>query len=246
MAKSPLVFGGTLRLYADESGQVVVDSTRALVWNNDNAKLTYAGEEGYRILLDPVGGWYDKVVNLHAYYLNYAFEVSTAEITEFPSEALTAGYRFVTDVEPNGTAVDLAGDAFSVAKKSLVKNGSLYDLVGSVNPCNVQVKLARATGLVSGSFSLWSETEDGAKQKEVTGPKHFGVLVLARDAFSPLAEDVISAGFFTQSVKVSDYNEATKKTTTRSWTASLPFNLVGIDQGDVDWWADDWGEQPID
>ncbi len=246
MAKSPLVFGGTLRLYADESGQVVVDSTRPLVWNNDNAKLTYVGEEGYRILLDPVGGWYDKVVNLQAYYQNYAFEVSTAEITEFPSEALTAGYRFVTDVEPNGTAVDLAGDAFSVVKKSLVKNGSLYDLVGSVNPCNVRVKLARATGLVSGSFSLWSETEDGAKQKEVAGPKHFGVLVLARDAFSPLAEDVISAGFFTRSVKVSDYNEATKKTTTRSWTASLPFNLVGIDQGDVDWWADDWGEQPID
>lgn len=246
MAKSPLVFGGTLRLYADESGQVVVDSTRALVWNNDNAKLTYAGEDGYRILLDPVGGWYDKVVNLQAYYLNYAFEVSTADITEFPSEALTAGYKYVTDVEPNGTAVDLAGDAFSVAKKALVKSGSLYDLVSSVNPCNVQVKLARATGLVSGSFSLWSETEDGAKQKEVTGPKHYGVLVLARDAFSPLADDVVSAGFFTQSVKVSDYNEATKKTTTRSWTCSLPFNLVGVDQGEVDWWADDWGEQPID
>ena len=246
MAKSPLVFGGTLRLYADESGQVVVDSTRPLVWNNDNAKLTYVGEEGYRILLDPVGGWYDKVVNLQAYYLNYAFEVSTAEITEFPSEALTAGYRFVTDVEPNGTAVDLSGDVFSTAKKVLAKNGGLYDLVGGVNPCNVQVKLARATGLVTGSFSLWSETEDGAKQKEITGIKHNGVLLLARDAFSSLSDEVLAAGFCTKAVKVFDYNESTKKTTTRSWTFSLPFNLVGVDQGEIDWWADDWGEQPID
>ena len=246
MAKSPAVFGGTLRLYADESGKIVVDSANALVWNNDNAKLTYAGEDCYRLLLDPVGGWYDKVVNLQAYYLNYAFEVGTADITEFPAEIVDAGYRVVTDVEPNGTAVDLSGDVFSTAKKVLAKNGGLYDLVGGVNPCNVQVKLARATGLVTGSFSLWSETEDGAKQKEITGIKHNGVLLLARDAFSSLSDEVLAAGFCTKAVKVFDYNESTKKTTTRSWTFSLPFNLVGVDQGEIDWWADDWGEQPID
>ena len=25
-------------------------------------------------------------------------------------------------------------------------------------------------------------------------------------------------------------------------TASMPFNLLGVDQGEPDWWADDWGE----
>jgi hypothetical protein len=47
----------------------------------------------------------------------------------------------------------------------------------------------------------------------------------------------------TGSAKLSEYNPTTKKTSTRSWTFSLPFNLIGIDQGDQNWWADDWGEE---
>ena len=243
--KAPAVFGGTLRLFMDESGMVVVDSSGALIWNNDNAKLTYAGEEGYRLLVDPVGGWYDTVINLQAYYLNYLFQVGTADISEFPTEVVASGYQVVTDVEPNGTPAELSGAVFSTAKKSLVKSGKLYDLVNSVNPCNVQVKLARATGIVSGTFSIWSEKEDGSAQKEISGIKHFGVLVLTRDAAAPLDDEILSAGFCTKAVKVTDENEETGKTSTRNWTFSLPFNLVGIDQGDIDWWADDWGEEPI-
>ena len=241
-AKSPVLFGGTLRLYANAEGVVVVDSSDALIWNNDNAKLTYAGEEGYRLFLDPVGGWYDTVVNLQAYYLNYLLEVGTTDIWEFPAETVESGYRIVTDVQPAGTPVGVDGNVLSTEKKSLVKNGDLYDLMGSANPCNVQVKLARATGLVTGSFSLWSETEDGTKQKEISGIKHNGVLLLSRDGFSPIDDNVLSAGFFSKSVKVTDVDEETGKTSTRNWTFSLPFNLVGTDQGDIDWWADDWGE----
>ena len=246
-ARSPVVFGGVIRLYADESGEIVVDSTRPLVWNNDNGKLTYYGENGYRLSLDPAGGWYDKVVNLQAYYLTRAFEVSAPDASEFFTEALTANsatkdYHFVDAVQPNGSAVDLAGDAFATAKKTLVRSGTLYDLAASANPCNVQVKLARATGLVTGTFSLWSENDDGSKQKEISGFKHFGVLVINRDTVAPLDDEIVCAGFCTQAVKVGDYNETTKRTTTRSITASLPFNLLGVDQGEPDWWADDWGE----
>ena len=225
---------------------MVVDSSEALVWNNDNAKLTYSGEEGYRIAIDPVGGWYDTVFNLQAYYLNYLFEVGTADIAEFPTETVAAGYQVVTDVQPNETDVDLSGNVFSTAKKALVKSGALYDLVNSVNPCNVQLKFARATGLVTGSFSIWSEKEDGSAQKEITGIKHNGVLLLARDVLAPLSDDVMSAGFCSKAVKVTDENEETGKKTTRNWTFSLPFNLVGVDQGDINWWADDWGEEPRD
>lgn len=260
LAKSPYCFGGTLRLYAkpgktlpNKDYEIVVDSTTALVWNNDNAKLTYYNEDGWRILCDPVGGWYDTVMNLQAYYLNYAFEVGGADITEFPTELVASGYQVITDVQPNGEPVGLVNDAFSTAKKVLVKDGTLYDLVNSVNPCNVQVKLARATGLVTGSFSIWSEDEDGLKQKEITGFKHNGVLLLSRDEFSPISEDVLSVGFSLKTgVKLTDENPDTGKKTTRSWNLSLPFNLLGVDQGDVDWWADDWGwnsewgEEPID
>ena len=242
MAKSPMAFGGVLRLYADATGKVVADSSIPLAWNNDSAKSTYYGEEGYRLALDPVGGFYDTVVNLQAYYLNRSFEVGTAEISEFPQENLPSGYAFTTSVEPNGTPVSLGGDTFSTDKRKLVKNGKLYDLAASVNPCNVQIKVARATGLVSGSFSLWSESAGGAAQKELTGFKHNGVLVLARDAFSPLSDEVAAAGFCFKAVKVTDVNPNTGKTSTRNWTFSLPFNLLSIDQGETDPWADDWGE----
>jgi hypothetical protein len=244
LAKSPAVFGGTLRLYANEEGVVVVDSSKTLAWNNDNAALTRSGESGYRLSVIPEGGWYDTVFNLQSYYRGHAFEVGTADIGEFPKEALTAGYAYCA-VQPHGTAVDLSGDAFSAAKQSLVKNGRLNDFAASVNPCNVQVKLARATGLVTGSFALWSETADGSAQRQITGIKHNGVLLLSRGAGAPLPDGVFSAGFFTQNVNLTEYNEATGRSVTRRWTFSAPFNLLGADQN-PDWWAPDWGEKSGD
>lgn len=242
MARTPSCFGGTLRLYARENGTVVVDSSEALVWNSDLAAATYANEEGFRLLLDPVGGWYDKVVNLQAYYLTRAFEVETAQTAELPSEMFAVGYAASTAAEPNGTGVEVAGDAFATAKKALVRSGTLNDLAASVNPCNVQVKLTRATGLVTGTFSVWSESEDGTKQKEVTGFKHAGVLLLARDAFAPIPEEVAVAGAATKALSWSEKNPETGRTVSRKWTWSVPFNVLGIDQGEPDWWAADWGD----
>ncbi len=244
--KSPVVFGGEMRLYADESGTVVVDSSEQLVWKNDNAAVTYFGEEGYSIDLDPVGGFYDTVINLQAHYINCALQVETGDITEFPTESLAAGFDFVASVEPNETTVKVAGDAFATDKKVLVKDGRLNDLVSSVNPLNVQVKLARATGLVSGTFSLWSENEGGTAQKEITSIKHNGVLLLSRDALAPISDEVAAAGFCYKALKVTEKNETTGRTTSRNWTFSLPFNLLAVDQGEPDWWADDWGEQPAE
>ena len=246
-AKSPACFGGMLRLYAAEDGTVLVDSSVPLVWNNDNAKLTYSGEDGYRISLQPAGGWYDTVVNLYAYYLTRDFSVSTEDSSSFFAEALTANsatkdYSYSGAAQPDGFAVSLSSTAFSTENKKLVKSGSVYDFEASANPCNVQVKLARATGIVSGSFSLWSESEDGSKQKEITGLKHYGVVVMNREEAVLLPDDVVSAGFCTQTVKVSDVNPTTGKTTTRSWTGSLPFNILGVERGEPDWWAEDWGE----
>lgn len=248
-AKAPCCFGGTLRLYAvadedvpDGSGRkVVVDSSEFLVWNNDNPAVTRDNADGFRIELAPCGGWYDLVCNLQAYYIRAALELSTADISEFPKESVSAGFEVSTAVEPNGTALGVAGDAFTVDKKTAVKKGSLVDLENSVNICNVAVKVARATGLVTGSCSIWSQSADGAKQKEITGIKAFGVLLFNRDAASPLDDELVAPGFLTQTVKLSDYNEATKRTTTRNWVFSAPFDVRAVDQGDTDPWADDWG-----
>ena len=54
----------------------------------------------------------------------------------------------------------------------------------------------------------------------------------------------MTAGFFTQPVTVTDENPETGKKTSRKWTFSAPFNVMGVDPGEVDWWADDWGVEP--
>ena len=226
-AKSPYCFGGLIVLTArkdanrpDGKGyKVVVDlNDSRFVWNNDNAALTYDGKAGWRMELATVGGWYDKVVNLQAYYNDRAqqFSIDTLEAEGFPKEIFASGFSVVTEAQPDGEDVDLAGDKMSTAKKALVKVGGRTDFAASVNPCNVQVKLARATGIVTGSCSVWSES--GTAQKEITGFKHNGVITLDRDdgAYEFLSVDVISAGFLNKSIQVGN----------RKWAFSVPFGLT--------------------
>ena len=227
LSKSPCCFGGTLVLKPGAGGRYVVDSASTLVWNNDNAALTWWGEEGWRLEVEPVGGYFDTVANLQAAYLTCATSVSTVDVSDLPAEALAAGYAYAGDAQPSGTEVLLTGNAFSTAKR---------DLSAGVNPCNVQVKLARATGLVTGSFGVW--TTNGSSRKEISGLKHQGVLILSRDEAASLDPEVLTAGFFTQKVQLVSGGKK------RAWTASLPFNVLAVDLGEPDWYADDWGERP--
>ncbi len=234
-AKAPTCFGGLLKLSAASAAnlpngaayEVVADARETLVWNNDKAALTYAGDAGWSLALSPCGGWYDTVFNLQTYYLGTTLSVNTAGILSFPAEVLPAGFGFSTAAEPNGFALDLQGDKIAYAKKVQVKNGALVDLEKSENICNVAVKFARATGLYSGTCGFWCENETGTAQKQLSGVKFFGVLVLARDVASPLAASEAGAGFMTLPVKLSETDEATGRTMTRAWTFSAPFNLHG-------------------
>jgi len=239
VAKSPYCFGGTLKLVRGENGHYVVDTSAALQWNNDKAALTADGETGWRIMIDPVGGYYNTTESLQAHYLTRAFAVSTVGAEAFRTEALAKGYEYVTEVLPADAAVSVSGNSISTVKRSLVKDGKTYDLENSVNPCNLQIKFARATGLVSGTLSLWSMNASGA-QKEISGLKHAGVLLYERGDDSSLDAAVMSAGFFTQTVKLTDGKK------TRSYTASYPFNLLATEEGEPDWYAEDWGEPAED
>ena len=238
LAKSPFCFGGWLKLAARaDSGRpdgrnckVVVDGLESeLFWNNDNAALTHDGKEGWRMTIQPVGGWYDKVFNLQAYYNDWAqqFEIDTILRYGFPKEELPAGYVYATSpkAQVDGTSVELAGNALELPKKSLVKVGKTVDFDLSVNPCDVKVKFVRATGLVSGSLSLWAETEDGLSQKEVKGYKYNGVITLDRDDGSEdvLADETVSAGFISKSIKIGK----------RKWAFSVPFMIMGRPRGNL-------------
>ncbi len=228
-AKSPNLFGGTIRLYKSEAdGPVVAAAPSTLTWNNDNPAVRYDCSEGFALELMPAGGWFDTLINLERYYLDSALRVSAGDVAEFPKELLPSGYDFTVGgaAQADGEAVSVAANAFSVQRRSLVKDGTSYDWTASVNPANVQVKLARATGLVSGSFSAWSENASGAA-REVTGFKHNGVLILAHDPDLGLDESLATVGFAFKQIPLSGYVEAVKRNVSRKWTFSFPFCVAG-------------------
>ena len=234
-AKGTVCFGGTLRLYAvedasnpDGSGiRIVADAANLLAWYDDSAVGCVAIHgDGKGIPLAPCGGWYDKVLNLQRHYLDYALSVEAADIAAFPADELPDGYRFVEGVSPDGFALALENDKVVYDKKKIVKTNRLTDFMLSTNVCNVSVKLVRATGLVTGGFSLWGERADGAKQKELTGFKAYGVLLLARDPAVPLDDRIIAPGFATKKVKTTYFDEKGRKKAL-TWSFSTPFNIVG-------------------
>ena len=238
-AKSPYVLAGELWIEAVPTDPALRPDGRAydlvvsrslvsfLVWNNDNGSLTHDGRQGWRKELEPVGGWYDKIVNLQSYYRDYAYRVRTMDkISEFPKEVLPSGYDFVA-VGPNDVGVELSGNGLDAPARKLTKTGKTYMWAEAVNPCNVKVKLARATGIVSGTLSLWSE-KPGTKPvaKELTGFKHYGILTMDRAAENALESlysgyEVFTAGFLLKDVKIP---VTTKKS--RTWKFSTPFDIV--------------------
>lgn len=243
-AKSPYCFGGEIRLYAlrdehapDGSGmKIVVDENWSfMAWYNDKDAFgcDFFGEVGFEEGLWTCGGWYDKVVNLQRYYLDYALSVGTEEISEFPYELLPGDdYSFVTAAQPDGFALMFENDKIVHDKKKIVKTNRLTDFALSTNACNVSVKFTRATGLFTGGCSLWCE--DGTKQKELTGFKASGVFVLNRqpdDGASCLPDSILAPGCLTKKSKFTLVDEETNRKTSVNWAFSLPFNIFGERMG---------------
>ena len=236
--------GGDVKIAFPASGDLpVVLPSGKLEWEKNAAAATSRTATSFLMSLAPTGGWYDKVVNLQNYYLGREFAVSTVDSgDELPPEALASGYSFSTLSSPGDLGVSFLGNAVSVAARKLVKNNTtgLTDFGTSVNPWNTTVKFTRATGLVSGTFNAWEwvvksdlANEYATAQKQISGLQHRGVLLFARDesSESPLADDVLTAGFFlmpaTSSTKAAD--------TKKAWKASLPFNIITVGDDEPVW-----------
>ena len=227
LAKSPYCFGGIVRLGVREDGVPVIDTTASsLIWNNDNAAVTPSGEAGWSCDLVPAGGFYNTVMNVQGYYLTDAFSVKTEAVP---------GY--ISEVQPDGTVVEVYNDTLAVDKRVLVKDSDkLNDWENCTNPNNVQIKLARATGIITGSFALWTESvsSKGKVTQKETKFSHYGVAILDRDAasVSALPENVFSAGYFLQALKDGK----------RKYNVSRPFNIIRTEtypeRGSADWYTD--------
>ena len=220
---APWSFGGQLKLHwaEDADGYVatVVDSRESLEWNKDGANSSYDGQ-GFRVELRPTGGWYNTIVNLQTYYLNRDFSVEAQRVDGVPAEMLPSGQDYTADTMPHGVNAQLGRTSLTPDARVLVtrEDSTLYDLAASVNPWKVKTSFVPATGLLSGTFRAWS---DGTTQAQFATLNHYGVLLMNRDEYSPLDEDVWTAGFYLLPV-------------TSNWTFSLPFNIRSI-PADRDW-----------
>ena len=205
---------GNIRLFMQEDKdhpdgkgyRIVADSSELMVWNIDKANLTYDAKQGWRMDLVPVGGWYDKLVNLQAYYNDHAKKfVGKTPDSGFPRELLESGYEYVTDAArmPRAASIGLVGDTFKVSGE---------------NPCKVNVTFTRATGVTSGSLILLAQDESG-NEKSVGSFKHYGVLTIDRDdcdgGKKPLADSILDTGFMIKAIDVGG----------RTWKYSAPFSI---------------------
>ena len=211
-------FAGELCLVAQaDSGRVdgkgfkIVFIKRSLFWNSDSG-VNRGGSLGWRRVLRACGGWYDKLVNLQGYYNALAQRFYAETTGSFPQELLQEGYEVVATPS---TGVGLSGNAFSADKQRLERNESgAVDFDESVNPCNVTVKINRATGVTTGTASIWMS--NGELQSEVKGFSHFGVLTMDRDDACGLNPDTLVHGALVKPVELEDG---------ATWMFSLPFEI---------------------
>ena len=238
-------FGGEVKIAFPAGGEFpVVLPSKKVVWEKNAAKTTSQDGTAFAISLAPTGGWYDKVVNLQNYYVNRGFAVSSiGSGDDLPAAALTKSYSFSTLSAPNDLGVSFVGNSLTVPARALVKNKTtgLTDFGTSVNPWNTTVKLNRATGLVSGTFNAWEwivKNDLGGffydtAQKQISGLAHKGVLLYSRDdsTESPLAENVLTAGYFLMPATTSTKAADKKKV----WKASMPFNILTVEDDEKTW-----------
>lgn len=254
-AKTTLL-AGELVIALGEGDVPFVSADSELQWINTNAAATYEGLYGFSILIEPVGGFYNTLYNLQAYYLHYDFRVADQEQDlEEVSEALLDGdtdERLVCWPGLYGEYVDVVGNALNLPKqvkvmreaKSGTKTVKLIDWEKTVNPANISMAFKQATGVFSGSFEIWKgsnfDDDDLETKQTKLGPyKYQGVLLQARDFGSgELAfEDGVMAGFSLLPLKL----PIEGKKTTRAFTASLPFVVVPEEKS-YDWEDSDWQE----
>jgi hypothetical protein len=214
---TPYSFGGMLKF----GGLTEIDSRAALEWNKDGAASSYDGQ-GFTIDIRPTGGLYNTVDNLQRYYLDYDFEVEAEPVNALAGELLPGGKEYSLDTLPHGVSVSLEGNTVVVPSRVFKmdeQSSKKIDFEASVNAWKVEAAINRVTGLVSGSFQAFSDGEDSSASFGKFN--HFGVLLMNRDAFSPLDTDVWSAG-------------AALMPVSENWTLSIPFNIKAV-RIDRDW-----------
>lgn len=222
-SSSDYSLGGTLKFAMGNNvdAGAYADAFAEIEWAKDGASSSYDGA-GFRLSLQPVGGWYDTAANLQRYYLDSRFTAETEPVTGIPDYLLYPGLSYVVDTTPHDLDVRFAGNAmtYDAAKLVLDESGRRVDLGNSVNPWNATFAFDRGSGLVTGTFAVISDN-GSSMQKYAATLSHKGVLLMNVDPKSPFV-DLLTAGFYLMPSSKS------------GWQISRPFNIRAVSV-DNDW-----------
>ena len=203
------------KLKMDVNDVPVVRADSDVRWVNGDFKSTRNGNGGFALEIEPTGGWYNTVWNLQAYYINSDLYVRGLDEWLLPTELL--GETLTEFVSYPGIIPEYLG----------VKGNTMS--AETASPSDLVFTLRRATGLFSGSFSIWGS--DGTEATTKIGTySHRGVLLLSADEdaaelpMKALYGNATAAGFCTIPVKVPSATGGT-----RTWKCSLPFLIEAID-----------------
>jgi hypothetical protein len=194
---------GLLRLVPDDAYGalcVAADPEMPPRWWNADGRSVYgydpqATGQGFDAALDVCGGFYDKVMNLQTWYLGQTLAFG-AFGGEAPAPAgfggqddTVSGYTLVEET-PEGLRVTVLPQALAVPKKVLayaadVPQSKEIDFARSVNPNGLTLAYARATGLLSGGFSLYYQSATPGAAYKTKACAYKGVLTPARVMAGP-------------------------------------------------------------
>lgn len=220
--KGKIAFGGWLVLQENDEGTIVARADSGLVWINADVNATYEGKSGFRVGIEPTGGYYNKLYNLQAYY--YGWDLGSGSVEFDGLESAIFGSKTVL-CYPGlyDDYLTLAGNTIKANKQTKAyraDNKKMLDWEKTVNPANVSFTFKQATGLYSGAFEMYGGNAEAGKetsQTKIGSFKHQGVLVMNRDAAASLTfEDAAMPGFWLAPIKISSK---------RTWTATLPFAI---------------------
>lgn len=191
-------FGGWLAIALGEDGIARVASEgQALRWLNTDKAASSDGKAGYGLALEPIGGYYNTVYNLQRYYLDEEFHIKGLDLDEIPAEFF------------GGKIPTVYPGSFDA-----ILDWQINSLKLASNPANIKFTFKRATGIWTGTFDIFVEGQ--SKKFGGKSYSHQGVLVMYRDPAATIGEDVPMMGFYQLPIKSGG----------RSWTASLPFDVV--------------------
>lgn len=132
------------------------------VWESRDSKATETYGAGYVRDIGLVGGWYDKLGNLYAYYADKALEVGTGESVPAPEIIVWTNRYPSVWWNPDGLPLHVMTNQYGVLTGLAapragmpVRTGTTYDYDDATNTVGLVFSLTRATGVFRGWFKAW-------------------------------------------------------------------------------------------